>query len=167
MLPLGGATHVDNIDEPPPKRTRVQKPEVAPKRVPFVSGIVHRYVVAHDLGVAPCVHSDLLSLATCKPKLRKIANVGDIILGYASKLTWGESGRLVFIAVVTQIVSVIEYHSSVAYASRLDNIYKLVDGVLVHKQEIAYHNAGPNKKRESEQKKDKRHKKQNLCPCSP
>ena len=34
MLPLGGATHVDNTDEPPLKRTRVQKPETQKQTKP-------------------------------------------------------------------------------------------------------------------------------------
>lgn len=46
---------------------------------------VWRYVLAADNGMAPCVHGGLLSLACCKPGIRKAAQTGDWVIGYVSK----------------------------------------------------------------------------------
>ena len=36
----------------------------------------YRYVLVSDDGVAPCVDNNLLTLATCKPLIRRTARVG-------------------------------------------------------------------------------------------
>lgn len=43
------------------------------------------YVVARDFGFAPNPFGGVCTLATCKPKIRQKANVGDWIAGIASK----------------------------------------------------------------------------------
>jgi hypothetical protein len=50
---------------------------------------IYFYKLTEDNGGAPCVTSDLLSLAICKPMIRKTAKEGDLIFGFgANSLEW-------------------------------------------------------------------------------
>jgi hypothetical protein len=42
---------------------------------------IYRYVLAYDLGMAPNPRRGLITLATCKPELRKTARIGDWVIG--------------------------------------------------------------------------------------
>ena len=46
------------------------------------------YVVARDYGFAPNPFFSTCTLATCKPKIRRTASVGDWIIGTGSKKKW-------------------------------------------------------------------------------
>src|SRR5262245_19102367 len=46
---------------------------------------LHSYVVARDYGFAPNPFFGFCTLATCKPRLRSVAQVGDWIVGTGSK----------------------------------------------------------------------------------
>jgi hypothetical protein len=41
-----------------------------------------RYILQHDTGMAPCVDNGLVSLATCKPKIRAGARSGEWVIGF-------------------------------------------------------------------------------------
>ena len=41
-----------------------------------------RYILQHDSGMAPCIDSGLVSLATCKPKIRASAKRGEWVIGF-------------------------------------------------------------------------------------
>lgn len=43
---------------------------------------IYRYVLVHDDGMAPCVDGGVISLATCKPVIRRCAEPGDWVLGF-------------------------------------------------------------------------------------
>ena len=45
---------------------------------------LHCYIITHDTGLAPAIQDGTLSLAVCKPNIRKKAQVGDVIVAYAS-----------------------------------------------------------------------------------
>ncbi len=49
---------------------------------------IYVYKMTADNGGAPCVHRRLLSLAICKPKIRKAANRGDLIFGFGGPTPW-------------------------------------------------------------------------------
>lgn len=59
---------------------------------------IFRYILVHDHGIAPCPTDGLITLATCKPSIRRTAAVGDWVLGFRpgslhrGLLLWG--GRL-------------------------------------------------------------------------
>jgi hypothetical protein len=38
---------------------------------------IFRYILKNDSGMAPCIDNGLVSLATCKPKIRASAQHGD------------------------------------------------------------------------------------------
>lgn len=79
------------------------------------------YKMTADNGGAPCVWRGLLSLAICKPKIRKSAQEGSLIFGFGGK-DYGE--RLIYIAKVTQKPAVGVYYRSAKFAKRPDCIYE-------------------------------------------
>jgi hypothetical protein len=69
---------------------------------------LHSYVVARDYGFAPNPFFGLCTLATCKPRIRTVAQVGDWVVGTGSKKRSRES-RLVYVMRVTGAMTFEEY----------------------------------------------------------
>lgn len=70
--------------------------------------MLHSYVVARDYGFAPNPFHGVCTLATCKPVVRRIAKVGDWIVGTGAA-RHGLAGRLVFVMQVSEALSFDEY----------------------------------------------------------
>ncbi|MEF7612991.1 hypothetical protein V4F39_03640 [Aquincola sp. MAHUQ-54] len=71
---------------------------------------LHSYVVRYDSGFAPNPFFDYCTLATCKPKIRAAAKVGDWILGSGStSADPGQAGRLVYAMRVEEVLSWDQY----------------------------------------------------------
>ncbi|WP_348772430.1 hypothetical protein [Pseudoalteromonas luteoviolacea] len=75
------------------------------------------YVVANDYGFAPNPYGGVLTLATCKPVIRRTARVGDIIVGLGSKRTVGND-KLVYAGIISEIVTMKEYGESERFAKK-------------------------------------------------
>ncbi len=103
---------------------------------PIATKRVFSYVVVHDTGFAPNPFHALLTLACCKPLIRRTASVGDTIVGLSSR-----SERVVYAVQVAEIVGFEEYWADPRYRSRRptmdssrivdrtgDNIYEPVAG---------------------------------------
>ena len=43
---------------------------------------IFRYIHVHDAGMAPCYDDGMITLATCKPEIRKSAVPGDWVIGF-------------------------------------------------------------------------------------
>lgn len=72
----------------------------------------YSYIVKRDYGFAPNPFHGFITLATCKPTIRKGAQVGDIIMGFSSK----DSGnKLIFILKVSAKISFDDYWNNPAY----------------------------------------------------
>lgn len=97
---------------------------------------VFSYVVVHDSGFAPNPFHGLLTLACCKPKIRRNAGVGDIIVGLSSRCE-----RIVYAARVDEVIGFEEYWADPRYRERRpkpesarivdragDNIYEPIAG---------------------------------------
>ena len=69
------------------------------------------YVVARDYGFAPNPFHGACTLATCKPVIRRTAEVGDWIVGTGSA-TYGLTGHRVFAMCVDQAMTFDQYWSS-------------------------------------------------------
>jgi Nucleotide modification associated domain 2 len=65
-------------------------------------------VVARDFGFAPNPFYGLCTLATCKPNIRRTAQIGDWIIGTGSKSS-GRGGHLVYAMKVTESMTFDEY----------------------------------------------------------
>ena len=108
------------------------------------------YIVASDTGFAPNPYHHICTLACCKPKVRRVARVGDLVIGLSGK-KYGN--KLIYAMQVTETPSFEEYWQNPKYLSkrssqldetsvRGDNIYeKLPSGLW--KQNPAVH---PNRK---------------------
>ena len=71
---------------------------------------LYSYVVARDFGFAPNPFFGFCTLATCKPITRRVARVGDWILGTGSAQR-GRTGYLVYAMKVSEEMSFEEYWS--------------------------------------------------------
>ncbi len=102
------------------------------------------YKITTDNGGAPCVQGGLLSLAICKPTIRRKANENerrDWIIGLGGKAL-GEG--IIYIARVTDTVG-LKYYTERRYARRPDCIYHFREGELIRKKTAAYHQDPGNK----------------------
>jgi hypothetical protein len=76
------------------------------------------YKMHHDDFTAPCPQDGLLSLAICKPSIRRLASIGSILVGIGG-LDIG-MGRLIYAAHVTDVIPAgpIYYEPTGPYFSR-------------------------------------------------
>lgn len=101
------------------------------------------YKQTHDNNFAPHVSREILSLACCKPNIRKRARHGDWVMSVAGKTnTFGaEYGQLVSLFEVQELLDFAEYASSPMYTSRDDNLFEVnrYSGELVAKPNLLHH----------------------------
>ena len=86
---------------------------------------IYVYKMTADNGGAPCVYRGMLSLAICKPKIRKTADEGALVFGFGGKRL---GGRLIYAAYVTEKPPVGEYYANSRFLNRPDCIYRNVNG---------------------------------------
>ena len=110
-----------------------------------MKGRLYVYKLVADNGGAPCVWRRILSLAICKPKIRKSAKEGDIIFGFGGK---EYSERLIYITRVTARAVEGDYYRRRQYAKRPDCIYRDIEDKARRKVRARYHT------RSDERKKD-------------
>ena len=83
---------------------------------------IFSYIITTDSGAAPNADNGMLSLAICKPMIRRGAKCGDIIIGISGKKMFNNKERqIVYIARITRVVTMKEY--AVIYPKRKDSIY--------------------------------------------
>jgi hypothetical protein len=71
---------------------------------------IHSYVVRYDSGFAPNPFYSYCTLATCKPSIRRSANVGDWVVGSGSNdRSVRRGGHLVYAMRVTEAMTFDEY----------------------------------------------------------
>jgi len=95
------------------------------------------YKLTTDNGGAPSVYRGLLSLAICKPDIRRTAKKGAWIFGFGGTEL---DGRLIYIACVTQEPVVKgRYFVDEAYEGRPDRIYRRESEGFVLRDRAMYH----------------------------
>jgi hypothetical protein len=67
------------------------------------------YVVARDFGFAPNPFHGYCTLATCKPRIRARAAVGDWVIGTGAKTTYGLRGHLIYAMKVAETLEFDSY----------------------------------------------------------
>lgn len=110
------------------------------------------YKLTSDRGGAPCAPpplsgaAPLLSLAICKPAIRRTAKPGDRILGLTSRVLEQRDGypplSVIYAATVTQVLDATAYYAlDSAHSGRPDCIYRYLpeEGTLIHKGESGLH----------------------------
>ncbi len=108
------------------------------------------YVVARDYGFAPNPFYGFCTLCTCKPVIRRVASVGDWIVGTGSKRRNREN-HVVFAMYVTETLTFDEYWSDPRFANKRpmlhgskkqafgDNIYHRDISIGTWAQENSHH----------------------------
>lgn len=80
---------------------------------------LHSYVVRYDSGFAPNPFYGYCTLATCKPKIRAAAQVGDWIVGSGSKsAAASQEGRLVYAMRVGETLTWDQYSADPRFQSK-------------------------------------------------
>lgn len=97
------------------------------------------YKITNDDGGAPCIYRGVLSLAICKPNIRKAAGRHDWVFGFGGQRL-GE--RLIYIAEVTEKRYQGDYYRLPEYADRPDRIYKWVGDAILWKRGSSFHPNG-------------------------
>ncbi len=108
----------------------------------------YSYVIPRDYGFAPNPYFDYCTLATCKPKIRKAAHVGDWIAAYGSARS-SIKGCLVVMMRVDETLTFNQYWQDIRFRIKRpvfnkgimhmygDNIYHTVNGKWM--QEHSHH----------------------------
>jgi len=94
-----------------------------------------------DNGGAPCAQNGLLTLAICKPTIRRVAPVGSVIIGFAGDSLRSEGyfdNSIVYAAIVSERLGG-EYYSKREYAVRPDCIYKRTGNRFTRKVKAMFH----------------------------
>ncbi len=104
---------------------------------------IYLYKLTSDDGAAPCVRDDLLSLAICKPMIRRKVKEGDVIFGFAANSLHRErDNRLVYVAVITKKLNGQQYYGDRRFRGRADCIYTSRGGQFQRGRGALYHH-GP------------------------
>ena len=82
---------------------------------------LHSYVVARDFGFAPNPFYGMCTLATCKPNIRRVADVGDWVIGTGSSKN-GKRGNLIYAMKVTEMITFNDYWESARFERKKPNM---------------------------------------------
>ncbi len=105
---------------------------------------IYYYKMTVDNGGAPAVQDRLLSLAICKPEIRRCAQPGDWVMGFgANSFEFGgrriAGNPLVYMARITGRKPDGAYYSESRYLHRPDCIYERLDGRFRLRSGARYH----------------------------
>lgn len=81
---------------------------------------LHSYVVPRDYGFAPNPFHGICTLATCKPKIRGYANIGDLVIGTRSSPRRNE---IVYFMEVSEVLSFEEYWEDERFKAKKPNLH--------------------------------------------
>ncbi len=104
---------------------------------------IYFYKLVADNGGAPCIQRGSLSLAICKPMIRKTAKIGDLIFGFAAN-SLSRDNRLIYIARITDKLSGPTYYISNRYFQREDCIYEFKEGRFARRRGAKHHHRPEN-----------------------
>lgn len=79
------------------------------------------YIVRYDVGFAPNPFHGVCSLATCKQDIRRLAQLGDWLVGTGSR-TNGKAGNLVFAMCISEIVDFDRYWADARFSAKRPNL---------------------------------------------
>jgi hypothetical protein len=69
---------------------------------------LHSYIIEHDKGFAPNPFHGVCTLATCKPKIRKYAKIGEYVIGTGTKRR-SLQGHLIYVMQISEIIIFDQY----------------------------------------------------------
>lgn len=130
-----------------------KRPKNPPGKVPINMSRIYSYKLSRDFGFAPNPFHGVCTLATCKPQIRKGAQIDDLVIGCGSKALKLE-GKIIFAMRVKEKLSFQQYwedprfklkqvdFSSSRSAAYGDNIYHLDNGKWVQEDSHHSHEGG-------------------------
>ena len=83
---------------------------------------LYSYIVARDFGFAPNPFFGFCTLATCKPKIREHASIGDWVVGTGAKVGYGYSGRLIYSMQVSEVLNFDTYWNDPRFCRKRPNL---------------------------------------------
>jgi hypothetical protein len=83
---------------------------------------IYRYKQTTDNGMAPCVDRGLVTLATCKPNVRRQARPGDWVVGFRSVAQGAPVGVVIWAGRVAESLEVGDYERQ--HRGRSDAVYR-------------------------------------------
>ncbi|MDR3510338.1 MAG: hypothetical protein P4L73_01775 [Caulobacteraceae bacterium] len=95
----------------------------------------YRYVLAYDDGWAPCIDGGLVTLATCKPRIRRGAEVGDWVAGFYPGSQ--NRGVVAWVGRVASKLAIGDYEKT--YRGRRDAVYRPKFDGTVERLKPGYH----------------------------
>lgn len=84
---------------------------------------LYSYVVTHDTGFSPNPFWGYCTLADCKPKIRKTADVGDWIIGLSPR-DKGRGNKVIFAMLVDEILPYEQYYRDERFARKIPDYSK-------------------------------------------
>lgn len=104
---------------------------------------IHRmfvYVLSYDIGFSPNAQDGYCTLACCKPRIRKLAQEGDWIVGITpAKL--GKIRKLCYAMKVSENpITFTEYYNQERFLKRCDRIYRPISGAGYEQLHNTFHN---------------------------
>src|SRR4051812_614357 len=90
---------------------------------------VWRYVIRNDDGSAPNYDPPFGTLAICKPKIRKGANPGDLVLAFAGRELGRDPHRVVWAGRVIEKLTLEEYWADVRFQCKKPNASHVPDNI--------------------------------------
>lgn len=89
---------------------------------------IHTYVIAVDAGSAPNYDPPFVTLAVCKPRIRRKAEVGDCVLAFAGiGVNPSDPHAVVWAGVVKEIIPLAEYWNDPRFADKKPDRTRLPD----------------------------------------
>jgi hypothetical protein len=88
---------------------------------------LYRYILTSDTGMAPCIDDGLVSLATCKPVIRRCASLGDWVIGCHAGPTPGVvawAGRIIRALPIGSYEQEFRGRSDAIYRQRPDGTFE-------------------------------------------
>ena len=83
---------------------------------------LYSYIIARDFGFAPNPFHGFCTLATCKPKIRAGARVGDWIIGTGPKSRYDMAGRLIYAMQVGEVLDFDTYWNDPRFLLKRPNL---------------------------------------------
>jgi hypothetical protein len=90
------------------------------------------YIITRDFGFAPNPFHGVLTLATCKPKIRKTAQVGDYLIGNSNK---ANGNKLIYMAKVDEITTFDQYWVDQCKKATMNGSFKTLYGDNIYHHE--------------------------------
>lgn len=90
---------------------------------------VWRYVLTSDNGTAPNYDPPCLTLALCKPEIRRGAQPGHLVVAFAGSPLRAHPDAIIWAGVVTESISFADYWSDPRCQSKKGNPPKVVDNI--------------------------------------